>query len=198
MKRIIIIMFATLLVLLGAGCGIEKNKSFTPLDETSHPFFGVPASTNHVDWLKTNGYNIKQCKVCHGDQLDGGTSGVSCAQCHHDANGRNTVADCNHCHGTMGAGVDVTNPFNWAPPRALNGDTAHTSRGVGRHQFHMRTTGSFELPIACAGCHVVPATWDADTHLNGVVNMSSLVDYDPNTKTCSACHGRSNHTWNQQ
>ena len=199
MKLFITFTIATLLLVLGAGCGIEKDKSFTPLLESSHPYFGTPAATNHISWLKTaaGGYNIKQCKLCHGDNLDGGTSGVSCATCHHDATGRNTVADCNHCHGTRGAGIDPTDPLNWAPPQALSGDTAHTYAGVGRHQFHMRTTDSFELPATCAGCHTVPAKWDADTHLNGVVDMNATIEFDPGTLTCAACHGHTDHVWNR-
>jgi predicted CxxxxCH...CXXCH cytochrome family protein len=55
------------------------------------------------------------------------------------------VAECTSCHGSA----------NSAPPRALKGETATSSVGVGAHQTHVLGTASSRA-VPCAECHVVP------------------------------------------
>lgn len=189
MKSMLLIAVAALFTLL-AGCGVERDKSFTNFAATDHPYFGHPSADKHADWLKANHFDIRQCTACHGSNLTGGSSGVSCASCHQAV----SVTSCNFCHGND-AGV-ATDPTNWAPPRALNGDTARTIRSVGRHQFHMTQSGFFGgLPLTCNGCHTVPARWDSPTHMNGVVDMAANVGYDREALTCNSCHGASGYGW---
>ena len=66
--------------------------------------------------------NIASCQTCHGTNLDGvgGSTVVSCAQCH----GATWMTTCTMCHG----GVDGT---TGAPPRATWGNGGDAS-GLGR------------------------------------------------------------------
>ena len=204
MNKLFASSFAMVLIVFISSCGIEKDNGFRPFDNP-HPFANYPFadakqldSTAHVHWLETNGYNVKMCETCHGSDLNGKATAVSCATCHHDEVGKNTAMYCNHCHGE-GSGTAFSNPLSWAPPRPLYHATyADSMRGIGRHQFHMTTTEGFLLPITCTGCHIVPEKWDASTHLDGKIEMNPNLQYDPVTKTCVTCHGRSDHAWDRQ
>ncbi len=87
-----------------------------------------------------------------------------------------------------------------APPPDTSGNTATTERGVGAHQTHL--AGANGAVVACADCHVVPATPADPGHLDGAlpaeVTFSGLAvadgaspSWDGASLTCSDayCHG---------
>lgn len=84
----------------------------------------------------------EDCRECHGDQLTGGTAGVSCddTACH--AAGWRT--DCTFCHG----GVDTA---TGAPPRDLDGTSDGDSIRFRAHTSHV--TERNHAPFACTQCH---------------------------------------------
>jgi len=59
------------------------------------PGIADPSSPNfHVNLLKQLNWGFAICQGCHGDDFRGGTSGVSCMQCH-----TSKPTDCVTCHG---------------------------------------------------------------------------------------------------
>jgi len=77
---------------------------------------------------------------------------ASCA----DLRERAVSEECSACHG---AGEDGR------PPPDLLGNIDKTARGVGAHEAHL-SSPTFERPLDCQDCHVVPETVSADGHLD--------------------------------
>ncbi|MBI5486748.1 MAG: CxxxxCH/CxxCH domain-containing protein [Deltaproteobacteria bacterium] len=63
---------------------------------------------------------------------------------------------CNTCHG------DTDSP---APPLALDGSSATTSRGVGAHRSHLGSS-DWHHEVACSDCHVVPMALTDPGHID--------------------------------
>lgn len=101
------------------------------------------------------------CTTCHGANLDGGTSGVSCnnTSCH-GGNWRS----CTFCHGTP--------PSQNNPPLGVGGETTTSTLAVGRHAAHL-TASNTHVAFACGTCHTVPGAGDV-THTLGYVPTTSL------------------------
>ncbi len=106
------------------------------------------------------------CSSCHGANLDGGTSGVSCnnASCH----GGNWKS-CDFCHGTP--------PSTSAPPLGVAGETTTNTLAVGRHTAHLTASSSHQA-FACSTCHTVP----------GAGNVSHALEYVPSANLQTAGH----------
>ena len=201
----------TFLVLVCATVGFvigftscSKLKSDLPIAATGelavHPDGWASPSSGanfHGMAIRNAGWDMRPCKVCHGNNYDGGTSGVSCLTCHTAAAG---PENCSTCHGSA---------TSTAPPPDLEGNTATTARGVGGHQFHlMGSTAS--AAYTCAECHNIPGGVYATGHIVGsqaqvvmgnyLANLETNASgtpvipnptYDPVTGTCSGtyCHG---------
>lgn len=99
--------------------------------------------------LRGTGYELAPCRRCHGEDLEGGRSGVACASCHPKG-----VLDCSTCHGDADSS---------APPRDLSGHTLARFRGVGAHRTHL-ADGALHAAYACDVCHPVPRTAEAEGH----------------------------------
>jgi predicted CxxxxCH...CXXCH cytochrome family protein len=136
--------------------------------------------------------NLSSCQPCHGAALDGvgGTTSVSCAQCH----GATWRTNCTFCHGGTGSQTG-------APPKTVWGRSSDAVR-VGTHEAHLGATHALSRPVPCATCHVVPADALATGHSNGAtadVTFSGLAvqgtptppAWNRTTATCSStyCHG---------
>ncbi len=150
------------------------------------------------------------CRSCHGSDLTGGTSGVSCdsAGCHTD----NWRSDCTFCHGGVTPGG--------APPRDITGISDLAAVTFAAHDAHV-TVQNHE-PFACTQCH--PAATDilspghvfddtpgraevtfaaglsGDGQYDGAGGCTNLYCHgtgtrpgaskrDDGTKSCSSCHG---------
>ncbi len=125
------------------------------------------------------------CRLCHGDALEGGTARVSCDGCH-DAGWQK---DCTFCHGQAG--------FDGAPPRDLGGVHDPLDAVARVHDAH--PSGGAVAEVRCGDCHVVPDDAHSSGHLFdatpgraevafGGVNASGV--YKPDG-TCANnyCHG---------
>ncbi len=117
-----------LLLLLIAGCA-----------EPVHPD-GYDSPTAHGLELTLQ---TQDCRTCHGDELDGGSSEVDCDSCH-PADWR---TDCIFCHG----GEDSD---DGAPPRFLDGSSDPFASTFPVHAAHIE--GELHGPYACTECHVEP------------------------------------------
>lgn len=108
------------------------------------------------------------CVGCHADVIaaDGTLHDVTR---HVDGFVQVSRARCDACHGSDASG---------APPRAVDGGTLASQRGVGAHRRHLNG-GTTTRPVACATCHDVPATPATAQHPDGVVQV---------TGTCASCH----------
>ncbi len=130
---------------------------------------GIPGpGTPTTDHPTSNGTD---CGSCHTGytastvnltlHLDGkvDATGGSCSSCHGDAN-RTPIT---------GADAQVKS----APPKDHLGNLTVASRGGGAHLAHVnRGTGAMAAPIACAECHVVPASASAAGHNNGTTEVA--------------------------
>lgn len=177
------------------GCSDLKDDAISQSQPLSvHPEgFAKPNSVNfHGHFIKNAGWNMQQCKSCHGANYSGANRAVSCRTCHTGPDGPES---CNTCHGNF-------NDINRiAPPRGVNGDTVTTYHGVGAHSNHLydNVLGN---AVACAECHVVPqttyATGHLDTALPAEVSFGDIARahsanpvYNADTYTCDNvyCHG---------
>ena len=126
---------------------------------------------------------LSVCQGCHGIDLRGSEPAPSCDTCH--AAGWRT--SCTFCHGDRADGTG-------APPRALSGATAATTRAVGAHVAHVRAApGRISPPLAdCTSCHVRPASVDSPGHIDdgAPAEVIASAGWDPASGTCAnACHG---------
>jgi predicted CxxxxCH...CXXCH cytochrome family protein len=135
------------------------------------PSGGTHASTATLDYIAGNGSS--GCAQCHGSDLSGGISGVSCfgnpAGCHHDP-----VA-------------------NWTSP-TVHGATAKKapgSSGFASCQIcHGSNFSGGGAQVPCSRCHVVnaphPSQWSsADTYKHSTTDPG-------NASVCAQCHRNSN------
>ncbi len=137
------------------------------------PFHGTDANQNLAS-CATGG--------CHGTDLKGGASGVSCEKCH---SGWQT--NCTFCHGT--------DNVNAAPPGDVSGKTATTEMSVGAHQSHVTASLGLSAPFDCSACHVKPASALSPGHIDGVAEVKFTVNAAPgfntNDGSCGVyCHGQ--------
>jgi predicted CxxxxCH...CXXCH cytochrome family protein len=84
-------------------------------------------------------HQTEDCQACHGEDLTGGSSGISCDTCH--PSGWRT--DCTFCHG----GVDDQ---TGAPPEDM--DDASTGVSFPEHATHL--DGDSHHSWSCEQCHV--------------------------------------------
>ncbi len=151
------------------------------------------------------------CGSCHGNPPASPHPAVSgatkCGACHSGnpalildpATHVNGVLDlnlsCTSCHGDPTRAASTLNPqLAAAPPADSKGNVATTARGVGAHLRHLQA-GALTAGIACAECHVVPAS---NVHSNGTADvrfgpLSTTGSVSPswNGTGCAAsyCHG---------
>ncbi len=161
-----------------------------------------------ADWILTHPNFIKAntlerefgvlCQSCHGTDYTGGTSDVSCVDCHNTTR----LHPCIGCHG----GQDNE---TGAPPLSLRDSTATSARGVGAHTAMVVGKSLFN-GTDCSSCHIKPAFvlapghWapkgiDSDSIAEVVFGGISGLDsarfgapvFDTLTGTCANiyCHG---------
>ncbi len=151
-------------------------------------WMSTSSSDFHGYFLRDNGWDFYNCRLCHGDDFQGGASQEACTTCH------NPMGNCTMCHGDIANGTAY-------PPRDLWGDTLSTSRGVGAHVEHMTTT--LTSNVTCDACHIVPTDFLDPGHLgsdnraeitfNTLATGSGAVNpiYDADSLKCQNvyCHG---------
>ncbi|MFT6162684.1 MAG: putative CxxxxCH...CXXCH cytochrome family protein [Myxococcota bacterium] len=106
----------------------------------AHPW-GYQKPDNHGTEAKLQ---VDNCTECHGVELTGGTSEVSCNTCH-DPGWRE---DCTFCHG--GDRDDAG-----APPVYIDGSFESEGQSFEAHSEHVLRSETHEA-IACQSCHEMP------------------------------------------
>jgi predicted CxxxxCH...CXXCH cytochrome family protein len=184
---------------------VDANGNIIPPASGGKHLDGVLEVTGHgTDWMNQSSpgfhaYSANQglatCESCHGATLDGGSVGVSCAQCH----GAGWKTNCIMCHG----GVDNS---TGAPPGATWGHGDPNRGGgtldpirIGAHTTHV-STSKIAPAFSCPVCHVTPADALAAGHIDqptATVTFAGLAvaggaqaTWTRTGSTCSTyCHG---------
>jgi len=142
-----------------SGCSdLKEDIAAQPEPISVHPEgFETPGDPDfHGHFIRNAGWNMQQCKSCHGGDYNGANQAVSCRTCHQGPEGPES---CNTCHGSFG---DVT---RIAPPGDVSGNNQTSDRGVGAHANHLydNVLGN---SVACVECHVVPEQTYTQGHLD--------------------------------
>jgi predicted CxxxxCH...CXXCH cytochrome family protein len=139
-------------------CGTcHAGYTSTSVNLATHINGVVDVTSNHpAGWATKaqHGYQVNLtglagCKSCHGTDLAGGTSGVSCATCHATSGFAGWDTNCTFCHGNRTTGRQ-------SPPVDIQGRTVTTNTSVGRHDSHVAST--MMAAITCAACHPARST----------------------------------------
>jgi predicted CxxxxCH...CXXCH cytochrome family protein len=166
--------------------GTHTTPQWTALDGTQAACgscHGFPPPAPHPD--------STLCSFCHTQTVNpNGT--IKDRTKHVDGTVQVTSQACNACHGSA---------KNAAPPVDTKGQSSTAVVTVGAHQTHLDGS-DLAGPIACAECHVVPSTVDAEGHLDGTpgggVTFGTMARNDGATPAWSAtaakcsgayCHG---------
>lgn len=179
------------------GCSeLDNSVTLAPEVRTHGEGWSNPSSANfHGSYIASTSWNLGQCKTCHGGDYSGGTSGSSCLGCHSGSGG---PENCRLCHG---------NSQHANPPKALNGDTAVSSIGVGVHMSHRFSV--YGKALTCEDCHRDINGFSDPNHIDPLADgIAEIVfgtraydtlggpirpnpNWDRNTATCSSvyCHG---------
>jgi predicted CxxxxCH...CXXCH cytochrome family protein len=145
-----------------------------------------------------NASGLAGCQACHGQDLAGGSAGVSCNACHASAGHADWATSCTFCHGDRATGRP-------SPPLDTQGQSAASNVSVGVHAAHVATT--LATPLACTECHPArsgsvlddPGHVDGDGHAEIAFGAlartggaaASYARAGPTSATCSSvyCHG---------
>jgi predicted CxxxxCH...CXXCH cytochrome family protein len=138
------------------------------------------------------------CTGCHAAPPPSHAQSA-CATCHPaSAPHIDGVVDIGAASGCSGCHGDATSP---APPNDLAGNIYTTALGVGAHRAHLAAPSHLRGPIACATCHLVPATVDAPGHIDSALpaEVDASLGWDRTTATCATawCHGPARPVWTQ-
>jgi hypothetical protein len=147
----------------------------------------------HGNFIRRNGWDILDCKKCHGNDYGGGVNSPSCLNCHTQPGGPES---CNTCHGNF------NDPAFIAPPQDTKNNTSTDFSGVGAHGVHL-FENDLGNQIECSTCHVVPQNYSDPGHVDtpppaevlfgniAITNVAVNADYDHSSATCSDtfCHG---------
>lgn len=125
------------------------------------------------------------CRDCHGSDLSGGSSEVSCASCH-DAEWQTT---CTMCHGGVAS-------ESGAPPEDIDDDADPATISFVPHSVH--ESGRIALAFDCVECHAKPTDaltpghlFDDATPASAEVAIASGGTWTASAGSCSNlyCHG---------
>ncbi len=178
MKKIILLAFVV-------ACDDEILDT-PPTAQGVHPS-GYAAAGEHGHDAK---FQELECTECHGDDLTGGTAGVSCDACHETGWREN----CTFCHGDPEEG-------SGSPPVHLSGVDDGVDASFIPHRVHTSAT-DIKAAFDCNTCHTTPTDVLSVGHIfvsdstpgraeaNFVAGLSPAADWDGNG-TCSNlyCHG---------
>jgi hypothetical protein len=138
---------------------------------------GLPGSASDTNTYHSTGWkddpqhgndfsiDSQNCKACHGEDLTGGTSGVSCVSCHAENlhHGGTVPSSCNSCHHEN----DIANC-----------EGCHPDCKPGSHPIHRTANNKGPATLLiCADCHDTgnyPSFWDGKDLAN--------------TTVCDVCH----------
>ncbi|MBW2647200.1 MAG: hypothetical protein JRE23_13705 [Deltaproteobacteria bacterium] len=138
------------------------------------------------------GTDPQNCHACHGDDLDGGTSDISCDDCHHGWSGSHVDAfnadpdSCQTCHG---GAISTCSDCHHSDISALECSDCHadaatfyTDSAHGNLSYGVDRTGT-NTEGDCTHCHDLPAGSINDLLLFAPMNQTSQTE-----NFCFQCH----------
>ncbi|KAA3618893.1 MAG: hypothetical protein DWQ05_05860 [Calditrichaeota bacterium] len=186
----------------GGSSGISCNKCH---DGFPHLDSWVAAGPDgHNTFLKNKDYDMESCKSCHGADLKGGTSGISCSQCHGDfphpdgwelksdpnshtfflINNGFDYTSCQKCHGQ-----DLLGGTSYISCKQCHTNFPHPQDWIGSgedsHNFYIKAN-NFNF-TGCTGCHGV--NYDEFKRDNSCLTCHTHAD---GPEACNTCHGNFN------
>lgn len=194
----ILFMASLVMMLVYHGCSDLETDLVAPESPGVHGagWLSRSSANFHGTYIANHKWDLSACKTCHANDYTGGATGVSCYKCHQQG-----PEECTVCHGGNG---------HANPPKALNGDTAISSLGVGVHVSHLDATISrYGATVRCDnGCHTPVIAFSDSSHIgpnpDGIadINFGALAkeqlhihvpnpQWNRSTGTCSDvyCHG---------
>ncbi|HHO54262.1 MAG TPA: CxxxxCH/CxxCH domain-containing protein [Deltaproteobacteria bacterium] len=138
---------------------------------------------------------VLDCNSCHGADLQGGSSGQGCDDCHAQEGSPDWRSDCTFCHG--GANGDTTG----APPQDLDNQANEDLISFKAHPEHI--DGDIHPAYGCETCHgnnaasysdalTDPGHWIDGTSgfaENVFTGLAAGTSYAANTCSNNQCHG---------
>lgn len=118
----------------------------------------------------------EDCRVCHGEDLLGGSAMIDCDTCHDDG----WRTDCVFCHGGE---VDQTG----APPRDIDGTTDVAQLSFIAHSKHVAEND--HPAYACTECHVQPDDVLSLNHVFDATDAEGEVDFSAGLSNNGAWNG---------
>jgi predicted CxxxxCH...CXXCH cytochrome family protein len=180
-------------------CGTPGTTTTTP------PYHPAGWDAPEVHGLATKLQTEADCRTCHGQDLDGGSSAVACDDCH----AADWETNCTFCHG----GVQST---SGAPPEDIDDNADPATISFVPHEVHL--AARIMPAYTCDQCHTTPTDALTPGHLfddptageaevviqggsyapgtcsdlychgNGR-GFNGVVDSDAGARDCSSCHG---------
>jgi hypothetical protein len=158
------------------------------------PDTSLPTTYHPEGWSDPGAHGLaaklseQVCVDCHGEDLTGGASAVSCDSCH--ADGWRT--DCTFCHGDPAEGTG-------APPRDIDNTTDPADLSFQAHGAHVQ--GTIHAPFDCVQCHQKPTqvlslghlflgdTTPAQAEMSFSAGLSTSANWNGTSCSNLYCHG---------
>lgn len=150
MKSILLLFTAVPLIFLAA-CSDPENAPTAPQAQVSvhEPGWNALASSSfHGKALAAKNFNAAECRQCHGSQLDGGISSVSCKTCH-----------ANFPHPVTGWVVGANSHIAFLKQNAYD---LKSCQGC-----HGQNYGTVKINNSCLTCHTKPGGPEACNTCHG-------------------------------
>jgi predicted CxxxxCH...CXXCH cytochrome family protein len=190
-----------------SGCEVKVNEDWTGFGaEASYHPFSEPFVTNHITYLEDHLDHpdpLADCRVCHGEDYSGGTSGKSCLNegCHTLPGGPEACGTCHGipptedhpasdlcylCHGqVIDANQNIINDslhIDGIVEVQIEGNHPFGPPYVANHTGYLRIQ-LFPLEV-CQACH-------GDDYSGGVSDVSCLTchTFAGGPEACNTCHG---------
>jgi predicted CxxxxCH...CXXCH cytochrome family protein len=184
-KQVISVCFFMLFISLG-GCGSERNDQAAFDPNTGHANDWLPGG--HMAAARSD---PGSCSTCHGADVEGGISRVSCTSCH------------------LG-GATAVHPAGWVPVYSMHGPyvkTNSTSACANQYCHGLSLTGVANSGPSCTSCHLSPTSghpseWNpvyrdhgpyvktngTSACANQYCHGTSLIGVADSGPSCSLCH----------
>jgi len=201
-----------LFVLVASGCG-DTNPDATFDSETGQHLANWSPLTSPLTHTSAGQADLDTCTDCHGQDFEGGISGVTCRNCHINTNGTLSCSQCHSypetapahtphrlpnvscldCHvNTVGTSshnsgfidVELNAAYNAASGTAtFAGSTCSGASCHGGQTTPSWTTGGIDVATQCDACHAFN---------NGEYNTYASGEHDKHVNdknyACTACH----------
>ena len=146
-------LFVLIAMITGCGGGGKETGDSADTGDSGPSRYHPDGWSDPADHGMAAKYQDLECAGCHGDDLAGGSVGVSCDACH----AAGWREDCTFCHG----GVDNN---TGAPPEDIRDGTNADATSFPPHSVHVEET-DIKVAFTCAQCHNTPTDALSSGHL---------------------------------